>query len=123
MTTSYILNSDGLAALSRYVAPDTLFAFDLDGTLSPISDDYTAAQITEPTRATMIRLGKHAKVAVITGRARNDEDVFQQTGVDVFGIHVGTNYPTAARYYLNKQSEMPGVLDSMVDMLKSHGKI
>lgn len=72
MTSAYLFNSEGLAALARVVGPDTLFAFDLDGTLSPIVADYSAAQVAEPVRITMERLVKLAKVAVITGRSRND---------------------------------------------------
>jgi trehalose 6-phosphate phosphatase len=72
MTASYLFDSGGLNALARYVAPDTLFAFDLDGTLAPIVDDFTAAQIDEPVRATLKRLAELAKVAVITGRSRKD---------------------------------------------------
>lgn len=72
MTASYIFSSGGLAALASYVAPDTLFAFDLDGTLAPIVEDYSAAQVAEPIRTTLERLVKLAKVAVITGRSRKD---------------------------------------------------
>ena len=72
MTASYIFSPKGLAALARFVEPDTLFAFDLDGTLAPIVDDYAAVQIAEPVRATLGRLVKVAKVAVITGRSRQD---------------------------------------------------
>lgn len=72
MTASYLFDSGGLVALARYVAPDTLFAFDLDGTLAPIVDDFSAARIAEPVRATLVRLVKLAKVAVITGRSRKD---------------------------------------------------
>lgn len=72
MTASYVSSPEGLAALARYVAPDTLFAFDLDGTLAPIVDDYTAARVAEPIRAILERLVKLAKVAVITGRSRQD---------------------------------------------------
>jgi len=72
MTASCIFNSEGLVTLARYVAPDTLFAFDLGGTLLPIVEDYTAAQIADPIRTTLVRLVKLAKVAVITGRTRSD---------------------------------------------------
>lgn len=72
MTASYIFSPKGLAALARFVEPGTLFAFDLDGTLAPIVEDYAAVQITEPVRATLGRLVKVAKVAVITGRSRQD---------------------------------------------------
>lgn len=255
MTSSYLFHSDGLKTLARYVAADTLLAFDLDGTLAPIVENYSAAKVDEPVRATMERLVKLAKVAVITGRSRKDalavlgfephllvgnhgaewpdeeagrnwhqiklclkwreqlyeilnqvqgieiefkgesvsihyrksgdqvqalshinaaieilepspqkfggkfvvnllppeaitkgdalvaamemfglkraifigddvtdEDVFQLCNVDIFGIHVGKDDQTAAPYYINNESEMLGVLDSMVGTLKLHGK-
>lgn len=69
---SYLYSHEGLATLAPYVSPDTLFAFDLDGTLAPIVEDYSAAQIDETIRSTMERLISLAKVAVITGRSRKD---------------------------------------------------
>ncbi|MDD2732905.1 MAG: trehalose-phosphatase [Desulfuromonadaceae bacterium] len=72
MTASYIFSPKGLSALAHFVTPDTLFAFDLDGTLAPIVEDYAAVEISEPVRATLGRLVKIAKVAVITGRSRQD---------------------------------------------------
>jgi trehalose 6-phosphate phosphatase len=72
VTAPYLFASEGLVALTRYVAPDTLFAFDLDGTLAPIVAEYTEAKVAEPIRTTLQRLVKLAKVVVITGRARKD---------------------------------------------------
>lgn len=72
MTATYLYNSEGLIELARYVTPDTLFAFDLDGTLAPIVEEYSAVQVAEPVKETMKRLLKVAKVAVITGRSRKD---------------------------------------------------
>lgn len=72
MTASYLLHSEGVAALAGYVAPETLFAFDLDGTLAPIVADYSAARISEPVRCALERLAKRVKVAIITGRSRKD---------------------------------------------------
>lgn len=72
MTASYLFSSEGLVTLARYVAADTLFAFDLDGTLAPIVEEFTAVQISEPVRTALERLVKLAKVAVITGRSRKD---------------------------------------------------
>lgn len=253
MTASYIFSPEGLSALARYVAADTLFAFDLDGTLAPIVKKPGDVQITEPFRATLKRLVKVAKVAVITGRSRRDaldilgfephllvgnhgaewpprdgnqnrhqfkdgltwraklhemlgneqgieiefkgeslslhyrqaddvekalslidtaierlvpaprriggkfvvnllpmeaftkgkalmaamemfalqraifigddvtdEEVFQLTNVDVFGIHVGQNVQTSAPYYLKKQSALLGLINSMVGILEAH---
>ena len=75
MTPSYLFDSQGLAALARQVAPDTLFAFDLDGTLAPIVEEFAAAQVAEPVRNTLLRLVQLARVVVITGRSRKDAEV------------------------------------------------
>jgi len=256
MTASYLFSSQGLVAFSGYIASDTLFAFDLDGTLAPIVAEYSAAQVVEPVRISLERLVKLAKVSIITGRSskdalkilglephllignhgaewpvapdtRNhqfvqwcsgwrdqlhesirgiqgveiefkgeslslhyrksidkdralshidaaiekltpspkriegkyvvnllpmeafgkgealvaamvmlgseraiyfgddltDEEVFQLKCVDVFGIHVGENERTAASYYLKDQSEVPGLLDSMVGILEMQCEI
>ncbi|MBL0225703.1 MAG: trehalose-phosphatase [Geobacteraceae bacterium] len=72
MKSTYLFSPKGLSDMARYVAPDTLFAFDLDGTLAPIVEDYSAVRVSEPVRATLGRLAKVAKVAVITGRSRQD---------------------------------------------------
>ncbi|NTV48714.1 MAG: trehalose-phosphatase [Geobacteraceae bacterium] len=252
MTASYLFNPEELAVFTRYVTPDTLFAFDLDGTLAPIVDDYNAVTIAEPVRDTLKRLAQLAKVVVITGRSRNDalkilefepdliignhgsewpaqdgkrdwqqialcvkwqeqlknrlgdtegveiefkgesvsihyrksddresallrindaikiiepsprriggkfvvnllpkdattkgdalvaamdkfglvrsvflgddvtdEEVFRLVGVDVLGIHIGKDYYTAAKYYLNDQSELLGLLNTMVGTIES----
>jgi len=71
MNPSYLLHPAGLAALADFVAPETLFAFDLDGTLSPIVADYAAAAIDQETRSALLDLATLAKVAVITGRSRD----------------------------------------------------
>ncbi|GFE60719.1 trehalose-phosphatase [Geobacter sp. AOG2] len=102
MTSSYLFHSEGLAALAGYVAPDTLFAFDLDGTLAPIVDDYSAARIVEPMRTTLDKFVKLAKFCVITGRAR--QDALDILGVEpqlVIGNH-GAEWP-ADSYLQNPQ--------------------
>lgn len=255
MKPTNLFKSDGLTTLARYVTPDTLFAFDLDGTLAPIVENYSAAKVDEPVRTTLQRLDNLANVAVITGRARKDalhvlgfeprllvgnhgaewplhgdsrnwnqirlclkwrellyeslghlqgieieikgesialhyrkiedqdsalsyintaiqmldpqpriiggifvvnllppdaltkgnallaamdrfgseraiyfgddvtdEDVFQLQNVDLFGIHIGKDSKTSAPYYLNSQSELLGLLNSMVGILESHAE-
>jgi len=72
VTSSYLFDSKGLVTLASYVAPDTLFAFDLDGTLAPIGSEDSAVRVSEPVRTTLERLVKLAKVAVFTGRTRVD---------------------------------------------------
>jgi len=72
VTASYLFTPEGLVALAGYVAPEILFAFDLDGTLAPIVDEYSAARVDESVRSSLKQLGKLAKVSVITGRSRKD---------------------------------------------------
>lgn len=72
MDSSYLFDSKGLVALARYITPDTLFAFDLDGTLAPLVTENSAAPVSEPVRNTLERLVNLAKVAIITGRSRRD---------------------------------------------------
>lgn len=69
---SYLIHSRGDATLARYVAPDTLFVFDLDGTLAPNLAEHGAAQVAKPVRAALLRLVGLAGVAVISGRSRKD---------------------------------------------------
>lgn len=68
----YLFQSPGLATLARYATPDTLFAFDLDGTLAPIVEEYGAARVPGALRNALQRLVGLAKVVVLTGRSRKD---------------------------------------------------
>ena len=101
---SYLFHSEGLAALARYAAPDTLLAFDLDGTLATIVDDFSAAKVTEPVRSTLQQLAKLAKVTLITGRAR--KDALKILGFEphlVIGNHGAewpVNYDTRNRHFV-----------------------
>ncbi len=67
-----LLTPEGLEALLPVVTPNTLFAFDLDGTLAPIVDDPQAVIVPETIRTSMIQLAARVPTAVITGRARGD---------------------------------------------------
>jgi trehalose 6-phosphate phosphatase len=69
---SYLLQSHQLEAFARFVTPDTLFAFDLDGTLTQIVEERSGAVVAEPVRDALKRLAGLAQVAVITGRSRRD---------------------------------------------------
>jgi trehalose 6-phosphate phosphatase len=60
--------------------------------------------------------------AIFIGDDVTDEEVFKLKNVDVFGIHIGTDDQTAAPYYLEQQSAMPGLLNSMVGMLELHSE-
>lgn len=69
---TYLLSTAGESALRCFVDRDTLFAFDLDGTLAPIVADPSRIMIPDVIREKMGRLCCLANVAILTGRARND---------------------------------------------------
>lgn len=48
-----------------------------------------------------------------------DEEVFRLSGVDLLGVHIGTETPTAAPYYLDTQAEVKGVIQSAVRLLEA----
>ena len=68
--------------------------------------------------AAMDRFG--LKRAIYFGDDITDEEVFKLKCVDVLGVHIGKDKQTTAAYYLNRQSELLALLNSMVLML---GKI
>jgi len=72
MTARNLFTSEGLARLADFIAHDTLFAFDLDGTLAPIVEHYSDARVPDPVSFTLRRLASLAHVAIITGRSRRD---------------------------------------------------
>lgn len=93
MMSLNLFQSKGLVELTRYLAPDTLFAFDLDGTLAPLVDDPARARVPDPLREVLGRLTNLIKVSVITGRSRND--ALQILGVEphlLIGNH-GAEWP------------------------------
>lgn len=67
-----LLTDRGMAALAGFISRETLFAFDLDGTLAPIVADPASIRLDDRVREGMIRLSKLAQTAVITGRSRGD---------------------------------------------------
>ena len=67
-----IFSDKGRAALRNFIDRTTLLAFDLDGTLAPIVADPSGIAIPEEINLRMARLCRLAKVAVLTGRGRND---------------------------------------------------
>lgn len=68
----YLFSDAGMEALRRFVDRETLFAFDLDGTLAPIVAEPTAIRIPDTLQQDMARLSELAATAVVTGRARSD---------------------------------------------------
>ncbi len=69
---NYLFSDAGRAELRGAIDGETLFAFDLDGTLAPIVSDPAAIMISSGIKNGLLRLVRLAPVAVITGRARAD---------------------------------------------------
>ncbi len=69
---TYLFSDEGRVAFRNFVDCDTLFAFDLDGTLAPIVPDPDTIEIPAEIVNSLIELDRIAKVAIITGRNRAD---------------------------------------------------
>ena len=71
-STTYLFSESGLTALRSFVDRMTLFAFDLDGTLTPIRANPQSILVSKATTEELGLLIDVAPVAVITGRSRTD---------------------------------------------------
>jgi trehalose 6-phosphate phosphatase len=81
----------------------------------------TAAQTKGPALIeVMAQVG--ATRAVYWGDDVTDEEVFKLAGVDLLGVHIGRESWTAASHFLGDQSEVAGVLGSLVEMLEGQGR-
>lgn len=69
---TYLFSAAGLAALRDFIDGNTLFAFDLDGTLAPIIADPGKIVIPVDVSRRLLALQQMAPVAIITGRSRTD---------------------------------------------------
>lgn len=67
-----ILGEGGLKVLESYMGPQTLFAFDFDGTLSPIVRNHEKAIVDESVAEFLVALNKQSKVLILTGRDVGD---------------------------------------------------
>ena len=68
----YILSEKNKLILQEYADNNTLFAFDFDGTLAPITDFADQACLSEEIALAMNKLSLIAPVAIITGRSIAD---------------------------------------------------
>ena len=96
-----ILAKRELSKLGQFVDPETLFAFDFDGTLAPLARDPRAAQLRKSTLRLLTRLAQRYPTVVISGRPRADV-LARLNGVPVravIGNHGLEPSPDAARYH------------------------
>jgi trehalose 6-phosphate phosphatase len=64
---TYLFSNEGLAALDAFADAETLFAFDLDGTLAPSSQIRTVS-VCRRRPGALLEMTSRAVVAIITGR-------------------------------------------------------
>ncbi|QOX78857.1 trehalose-phosphatase [Trichlorobacter lovleyi] len=67
-----IFTKAGLGALQGFITPQTLIAFDLDGTLAPINPDPHMIEVSGELQQELRMIMQYLPVAVITGRSRRD---------------------------------------------------
>ncbi len=72
MVVKNILSQKHLKSWTSQIHPQTLLAFDFDGTLAPIVKDRRRASLSPITRLLLKRLAKSYLCAVVTGRAVKD---------------------------------------------------
>lgn len=90
-----ILSSEGLAVLRELKHTKTLFAFDYDGTLAALTSVPSEAHLAASTEALLLRLQEKHRVAIISGRAREDVlNFFDRSPEIVIGNH-GLEHPQA----------------------------
>ena len=85
----YILSAGNRGVLRKFASPDTLVAFDFDGTLAPIVRDRDLAAVRRTTRRLLAGLAACYSCVVISGRARKDvQRRLRGTGIrNVVGNH------------------------------------
>jgi trehalose 6-phosphate phosphatase len=84
-----ILSSRNRPVLRRFALPNTLVAFDFDGTLAPIIRDHHRAALRKTTINLLAKLATLYPCMVISGRARNDvRRRLRGTGIrEIIGNH------------------------------------
>jgi trehalose 6-phosphate phosphatase len=112
-----LFSESGLTALRSFVDHATLFAFDLDGTLTPITANPEGILVSEATKEELCRLINCAPVAVITGRSRSD--ALTHLGITprfLIGNHGSEGLP-------GWEEREKGFVDMCVDWERQLGKI
>lgn len=68
----YLFSEENLRILKSLNTDDTLFAFDFDGTLAPIHQNYKDAKISPSTKLLLSNLSLNLKMSIISGRSLSD---------------------------------------------------
>lgn len=113
-----ILGKRELSKLGEFVTPETLVAFDFDGTLAPISRDPRAAQLRKSTARLLGRIAERYPTAVISGRPRADV-LARLNGAKVkavVGNHGIEPSPDAPRYHALVKQWLPLLREELKDL-------
>jgi trehalose 6-phosphate phosphatase len=112
-----ILAKRELSRLEQFVTPETLIAFNFDGTLAPLSRDPRVAQLRKSTHRLIMQLASHYPTAVISGRPRADV-LARLNGAPVravignFGLEPS---PDAPRYHVLVKKWLPRLREVLQD--------
>ena len=68
----YLLSDEGRQALQAAIGTSTLYAFDFDGTLAPLSSDRHAVTVVPVVLELLHQLATRAPCAVVSGRSLAD---------------------------------------------------
>jgi trehalose 6-phosphate phosphatase len=110
-----ILGKRELSKLGEFVTPETLVAFDFDGTLAPLARDPRAAQLRKSTARLLGRIAERYPTAVISGRPRADV-LARLSGAKVravVGNHGIEPSPDAPRYHAQVKEWMPQLREAL----------
>ena len=92
----YIFSPQGESVLNQFIRPETLLAFDFDGTLAPIVTHPESATTPTSVGLAMKRLCEIATVAIITGRSIQDiRERLGFTPKHIIGNHGAEGLPGA----------------------------
>jgi trehalose 6-phosphate phosphatase len=68
--TRYLFSKIGLNDLLKFISPQTLLAFDFDGTLTGLTPDYSQIRLKASLQKKIELLSSRALIAIISGRSR-----------------------------------------------------
>jgi len=119
----YLLNPRNVKILESFCLVKTLFAFDYDGTLAPITDDPKRAVMKEETAVILKELNKLSPIAIITGR--KSDDVKSLLPIDPFiviGNH-GAEGTQSSGDLSQMKEECENWLNELTDLLPVFDKL
>lgn len=110
----HLLNPKNLPILESFSLVNTLFAFDYDGTLAPISAHPQEATMSASTAELLKKLSGYFPVAIITGRAIADVEKF----LPVRPTHLIGNHGAEGEHHRDDLGKMNGLVRFWLTQLR-----